>query len=145
VLSIWEGTTNVLSLDLLRALGKAGSIAPIAEEVRARVAACREPSLAGQGRIALDALGHAGSWLEAAITRGPAAVEAGARRFAMTLGRSLELALLLDHAAWSLRERNDGRTAAAARRFARNGVDLIVEDGDLAEASALANDTPLHG
>ena len=37
VLPIWEGTTNVLSLDLLRALAKVGSLEPIAREVHAAV------------------------------------------------------------------------------------------------------------
>ncbi len=141
VLSIWEGTTNVLSLDVLRALGKGGSVQPIEAEVRARVEASNDPI----GRAAIEAVLHAGAWLEQARDRGPAAVEAGARRFALTLGRALELALLVDHGAWSARVEKDGRTAAAARRFARTGVDLVLDDTDdgLAEASALANDTPL--
>jgi hypothetical protein len=61
----------------------------------------------------------------------------------MTLGRALELALLVDHGAWSQRVEKDGRSAAAARRFARAGVDLIVDEDDLLASSALANDTPL--
>jgi hypothetical protein len=56
---------------------------------------------------------------------GPEALEAGARRFAMTLGRSLELALLVGHAQWCLDHGHGPRTAAAARRFALNGVDQI--------------------
>jgi alkylation response protein AidB-like acyl-CoA dehydrogenase len=139
VLSIWEGTTNVLSLDVLRALGKGGSVQPVEAEVRARVEASNDPT----GRAAIEAVMHAGVWLEEARQRGQAAVEAGARRFALTLGRALELALLVDHGAWAARVQKDGRTTAAARRFARGGVDLIVDVDDLAEASALANDTPL--
>jgi len=141
VLSIWEGTTNVLSLDVLRALRKSGSMQPFVEEVRARVTASGDPL----GKVALDALAHASAWFEEARRRGQPAVEAGARRFALTLGRAMELALLLDHGAWAIREQKDGRTAAAARRFARNGVDLIVDVDDLAEASSLANDSPLAG
>jgi hypothetical protein len=52
-------------------------------------------------------------------------LEAGARRLAMTLGRSLELALLTGHAQWCLDHGHGQRTAAAARRFALSGVDLI--------------------
>jgi acyl-CoA dehydrogenase len=139
VLAIWEGTTNVLSLDVLRALGKSGSTEPIVEEIRARVHASDDPV----GKLALAAVAHAGAWLESARGRGQAAVEAGARRFALTLGRSLELALLVDHGAWAIREQKDGRTAAAARRLARNGVDLIADADDLGEANALANDEAL--
>ena len=136
VLSIWEGTTNVLALDVLRALGKAGTMDPILDEVRTRVRGADDPV----GRVALDALNHAASWLQAALLRGQPAVEAGARRFALTLGRALELALLVDHAAWAMREQGDGRCAAAAKRLARQGVDLIVDADDMVEASALAND-----
>ncbi len=144
VLPIWEGTTNVLSLDVLRALGRGGSIDVIEREVRARVAKAADAPAAG-GAEALRAVQHAKAWLERASAVGPVALEAGARRFALTLGRAVELALLVDQGAWALRERKDGRTAAAARRFARHGVDLIVEDDAIADARALANDEPLAG
>jgi len=57
----------------------------------------------------------------------PARLEAGARRLALTLGRSLELALLADHAQWCLVNGHGPRTAAAARRFAQSPIDLIDE------------------
>jgi alkylation response protein AidB-like acyl-CoA dehydrogenase len=139
VLPIWEGTTNVLSLDVLRALGRGGSIDVIEREVRSRVARSKDAAV---GETAVQAVLHARAWLERARAAGPVALEAGARRFALTLGRAVELALLVDQGAWSL-ERGDGRTAAAARRFARHGVDLVLDDDALADARALANDTPL--
>ncbi|HEY8040613.1 MAG TPA: acyl-CoA dehydrogenase family protein [Polyangiaceae bacterium] len=127
VLPIWEGTTNVLSLDLLRALGKTGSLAPVEREVSRRVEQASDAQCAGAGKVALEAVAHARAWIGGAMQRGPAALEAGARRFALTLGRALELALLVDHAAWAA-GRGDPRPAAAARRFARNGVDLVCDD-----------------
>jgi acyl-CoA dehydrogenase len=45
VLPIWEGTTNVLALDLLRALKEIGSIAPLNQEVRRCVEAIDAPTL----------------------------------------------------------------------------------------------------
>jgi alkylation response protein AidB-like acyl-CoA dehydrogenase len=142
VLPIWEGTTNVLSLDVLRALGREASLDAIAREVHACVKGA-DASLAEPSRVAVDAVARAGEWIANAQTQGMAAVEAGARRFAMTLGRSLELALLVKHADWSLRVEKDGRAAAAARRLARHGVDLLATGGDADDAKALANDTPL--
>jgi hypothetical protein len=57
--------------------------------------------------------------------------EAGARRFALTLGRTAELALLLGHARWCAANGRGERAAAAARRLANHGIDLIVDgDGD---------------
>jgi acyl-CoA dehydrogenase len=43
----------------------------------------------------------------------------------MTLGRTLELALLCQHAQWCIDHGYGPRLAAAARRFAMNGVDQI--------------------
>jgi len=45
----------------------------------------------------------------------------------MTLGRSLELALLANHAQWCLDNGFGPRVAAAARRFAMTGVDQIAD------------------
>ena len=56
---------------------------------------------------------------------------------------SLALALLVDHGAWAAKTKRDGRTQAAARRFARQGIDLIVDKDELADSLALANDTAL--
>src|SRR5205085_11685620 len=38
VLAIWEGTTNVLSLDLLRAVERDGALAPLLADVARRMA-----------------------------------------------------------------------------------------------------------
>ena len=55
---------------------------------------------------------------------GRAEVEAGARRFALTLGRALELALLAAHAQWEA-ERGEEDATRAAQRLALNGMDLL--------------------
>jgi hypothetical protein len=68
------------------------------------------------------AVEQAGEW--AAQTQG-AALEAGARRFAMTVGRALELALLARHAQWSLAAERDSAARAAALRFAAHGVSRL--------------------
>jgi hypothetical protein len=68
--------------------------------------------------------------------------EAGARGFALTLARSLELALLVQQGQWSIDHEHDGRAAAAAVRLARHGVDWLA-DPDAAAAAALADDRPL--
>ena len=93
-----------------------------------------------EGRVALEAVAHAKRWLVASREVGMDALEAGARRFALTLGRAIELALLLDHGAWEKRTSGEERTLAAARRFARHGVDLVRDEGSLEDARALAGD-----
>ena len=144
VLSIWEGTTNVLSLEAFRAVARAGALAPFAAEVRARAGAVRAAGLLEPARRARAAVDHAEQWWTAASARGAAASEAGARRFAFTIGRALALALLVEQAQWDLDLDGDGRTAEAARRFAQAGVDLLSDEpGDLAATARLALDEPL--
>ena len=126
VLPIWEGTTNVLSLDALRAIAHGGAIEAYGEEIRVRTEAARDPALRPAAQAARAAFEHARGWL-ASVGSDPSAREAGARRFAMTLGRSLELALLCDHAQWCLDQNKGRRALAAARRFATSGVDLVTE------------------
>jgi alkylation response protein AidB-like acyl-CoA dehydrogenase len=146
VLSIWEGTTNVLSLEAFRAVARAGALDPFVMEVRARAGAARQASLREPARCALAAAERAHDWWGAAASRGGAASEAGARRFAMTLGRSLALALLVEQAQWDLDRDGDGRSSEAARRFARTGVDLLDDSAaDAAATARLALDEPDAG
>ncbi|MGH8526170.1 MAG: acyl-CoA dehydrogenase family protein, partial [Gammaproteobacteria bacterium] len=139
VLPIWEGTTNVLSLDTLRALGvqsptstfqspssniesvRASAFQAFKSEVTRCLNSVRDPHLVDAARIAHSTLDHAERWLTQSTT-----LESGARRFALTLGRTMELALLIRHAQWSQDHESDARaTVAAARRFAHSGVDLL--------------------
>src|SRR5678816_1029309 len=117
VLPIWEGTTNVLALDTLRV--KHGL-----KQIEVAVARClkniSDQRLADAARIARSALDHATSWLTAAERAGQPTLEAGARRFALTLGRTMELALLIKHAQWS-------KDHQSARRFASSHIDLITD------------------
>lgn len=109
VLPIWEGTTNVLALDTLRALN----------EDSLHVFQTAVTKLAGNVPAALD---RATSWYTGISDR--SVLEAGARRFALTLGRTIELALLLNHA----RSSGDQQSMVNARRFPASGIDLIHDD-----------------
>jgi len=138
VLPIWEGTTNVLALDMLRALNKDNSaLEAFIHEIEQRLKSVSHPKLKKAGKIALDAAEHVQQWLAGQKER--KLFEAGARRTALTLGRALALTLLIDHAQWSLDNENDARALAAAKRFAMSGIDLI-QDINFDEAFILAND-----
>jgi acyl-CoA dehydrogenase len=138
VFPIWEGTTNVLSLDALRALQSGGALAALQVEVETLSSGVRDLTLLDCAKVAQSALLRSQQWI--ANSTG-AAIEAGARRFAMTLGRSFALLLLCRQAQWSLDHERDRRALHAAQRFARNGVDLVSAE-DIGAASALANDLP---
>jgi len=144
VLSIWEGTTNVLALDAFRTIAREGGLTAFFQAVRARAAAAAHPALTTPARAALAAVDRAEAWLAAAQRRGMAALEAGARRFTLTLGRTMELALLIEAAQWGIDQRRDGRAAAAAIRFASHGVDCLDAPEEIEAANrALALDEEL--
>ena len=127
VLPIWEGTTNVLALDTLRAIGTTESIAPLLLATTRMFESLHDPSLLELSRVVTAALNHAENWLREAQAADRSVLEAGARRFALTLGRSTELALLVRHSQWSETVEHDKRSTVSARRFAQSGVDLITE------------------
>ncbi|MFQ5570451.1 MAG: acyl-CoA dehydrogenase family protein [Rhodothermales bacterium] len=141
VLPIWEGTTNILALDTLRALKEVGGLNVLKAEVKRCAEAVHDPSLSRVIHRATQILDQAEAQLETTTTQGRAATQAGARRFALSLGYALELALLARHAQWSLDHENDARAAAAAYRLATH-TDLFTPI-ELEASFALANDTPL--
>ena len=125
VLPIWEGTTNVLALDTLRALRGGDSLRQLQLLITSWVENVSTPNLADAARVVRSSFDHATSWLAEAERAGQQAVEAGARRFSLTLGRTVELALLIRQAQWSHDQERDTRATSSARRFAHSGVDLI--------------------
>jgi acyl-CoA dehydrogenase len=129
VFSIWEGTTNVLSLDLLRAIGRDGDLSAVEHEVERCVTRAHAEDRAA-GAEAQRAVAHASAFLARmrGEASGPRHQEAAARAFALTLGRALELALLVEHSAFQHAE-NLARTAgAAARRLVQQGIDTLHDD-----------------
>jgi alkylation response protein AidB-like acyl-CoA dehydrogenase len=118
VLSIWEGTTNVLSLELLRALAASG-IEPWLETMRARIAALDDQRTGELHAIASKALELAPAWLDH-----PADVlEANARTIAMNLYRTTALVELAGLAHRSLTRNDEQRghkPLIAALHYARN-------------------------
>ncbi len=126
VLPIWEGTTNVLALDALRALGADDrAFHALKAEVTRCLVSVHDSRLDEPARVVQAALAHAERWLAGARKAGTPVLEAGARRFALTLGRATELALLCRHAQWSQEDEGDFRATLAARRLAASGINLL--------------------
>jgi len=125
VLPIWEGTTNVLALDALLRSDLHAGLAALMGRVSAGLRSLAEPRLTAAARAALAAVERAALWLETGEDHD--ILQAGARRLALTLARSLQLALLCEQAQWMLDREDDPRGMAAALRFARLPVDLLQE------------------
>jgi alkylation response protein AidB-like acyl-CoA dehydrogenase len=141
VLPIWEGTTNVLALDTLRAIDEVGGLDVLRAEMERCAQAVSEPVLSAMMQQAQSQLEEADEWLVRAHIQGRAVLESGARRFALALGHALEQTYLACHAQWAIDHENDARAAAALRLLATapERFPIIPLDATL----ALANDTPL--
>ncbi len=117
VLPIWEGTTNVLSVDVIRALSREPGLG------EAFLARLDEATAQGSAMLiggAVDGLRAARFFLMDALPAVAAqpqspAVLAGARQLALTMGYALALALLVEHAAGT----GDEATKVAAELWGR--------------------------
>ncbi|MFC6021151.1 acyl-CoA dehydrogenase family protein [Plantactinospora solaniradicis] len=120
VLPIWEGTTNVLALDVLRAVVRDDAATPLLSRLDEAVDTARRlhPALA-------DALGTATAELRNSLTEVAAdpeavGVVAGARGLALRMAYALGTALLVEQAAWG-DETAEVAAPLWARRWLRGG------------------------
>ncbi|HEY4310389.1 MAG TPA: acyl-CoA dehydrogenase family protein [Pirellulales bacterium] len=145
VLSIWEGTTNVLSLDALRAIEKSDAFGPFMAEVDELLSGVTLSDLAPAVARAAEAARQVRAFLPAALAEGRDYQQAGARAFAYSLARVMAAALLLDDAQWNFQADGDARAIVVARRWcARQLAPLMSADRAWrAESEALARDLPL--
>lgn len=133
VFPIWEGTTNVLALDFLRALRSAGGIDTL---IDAQTALHREID-SEDGRYCSNiALEHSAAFTERLrelASEKDAELEANARELAFGFAQGFALSLAARHADWTLRQQHNARSMAAARRFAGLlAAPTALEDADAA-------------
>ncbi|KFV49058.1 hypothetical protein N328_05273, partial [Gavia stellata] len=117
VLSIWEGTTNILSLDVLRSLTKSqGQVMAVffsAVQKKLELASSTaklEPAV----KQTRDAISSLAQFMQAAGSKGAETMELAARDFSYTLARIYAGALLIEHAA---RPDASSTDISAARRW----------------------------
>ncbi|XP_019362282.1 PREDICTED: acyl-CoA dehydrogenase family member 11-like isoform X1 [Gavialis gangeticus] len=102
VLTIWEGTTNILSLDVLRSLTKSQGQALVAffSAVQGKVElASNIKDLESAVQRMQSAISKLEEFSQGVGSKGPSGMELAARDFAYTLARIYTGALLLEHAA----------------------------------------------
>jgi acyl-CoA dehydrogenase len=115
--AIWEGSTNVVALDVQRAILREGCFAPLAAFVQARLDAVTEP----RAKPWVDVVAATVAELGRRIAAWPALDEAGreldARPVADALYHALAGALLLAEGQALLRERQSARTLLAGALY----------------------------
>lgn len=135
VLPIWEGTTNVLSLDVWRAIERTNALEPWLADVRARMDGVRVPSLAGAVAEVRSAVERIDGWV--ARTQDDAARARGARRLAFAIARTAAASRLLEHAAWCAGRDGDREAEEYALRWAGQGLAWGL-DGDTGDPPSMS-------
>lgn len=99
VLPIWEGTSNILSLDVMRANRREQTQESFfARAGEAVGSARRDPTLAALAGQVQERLGKDARYLERLEAQSPENQQRGARQWVETAGRTMTLALLLEAA-----------------------------------------------
>src|SRR5581483_8723386 len=114
---IWEGTENIICLDVLRSMQKEHADEPLFARIERALAGTEHPSLSGAvtqvGRAA-DEVRDAVAYLE----RAPQEVRLlQARRLTDYMADVMQAALLIEEAQWELAYKDSARKAVVARRF----------------------------
>ncbi|MEO8503328.1 MAG: acyl-CoA dehydrogenase family protein [Acidobacteriota bacterium] len=119
VLPIWEGTTNVLALDVLRVLRQDEESwgALLADVARLLPSGLLPHQLARSHQSLERAVAGLRTYRQQCLDEGEETLHAAAREFAFGVGRVYAGALLLNQAAWELGEQDLAPTAAAADQW----------------------------
>ncbi len=138
VLSIWEGTTNILSLDALRAIERTDVLAQWTSDVRLRLNGINVAGLRSCAERTLSAVERIEKYAARATSDGSEFQQAGARGFSYAIARTEAAALLLEHAS---AQADPSAVTSAKRWCARELAPLVEADAAHRAASVrLEND-----
>jgi alkylation response protein AidB-like acyl-CoA dehydrogenase len=125
VLAIWEGTTNVLSLDTLRAIRKEKAADYFMKELELILQKIKRPELTVLRMKVEAASGELETFFKLSKSWSEEEINSKARSIALSLARTFTAALLLQHADWEL-QNNESRAQKIAERWIEK--DLIEPD-----------------
>jgi putative acyl-CoA dehydrogenase len=123
VLSIWEGTTNILSLDALRAMERNDVFAEWTSDVKRRLSGLKVAALSSCSEQALSAVQRVEQYAARAGSAGREFQQAGARGFAFAVARIEAAALLVEHAS----AQADHIAVTSAKRWCARELAPLVE------------------
>jgi len=117
VLPIWEGPSNVMALDVLRALDREDAHEPLLVEIQRRLDVATHPLLADDAETVAAAFADLGESLATLAAEDGDYAQLYAKRLADLVYDVFAAALLLEAAQAQLDEADDARKALVARRF----------------------------
>ncbi len=96
VLSIWEGTTNILSLDVLRSIAKENTFIPFIQNIQNRMDSLPDNDLINEKNKVLESLSNLKNYLKKSISESQDFSEAGARDLSFCLIEVFISSLLIE-------------------------------------------------
>ncbi|MBI2519647.1 MAG: acyl-CoA dehydrogenase family protein [Bdellovibrio sp.] len=97
-LAIWEGTTNVLSLDVLRSMQKENTFPPFLKDISLRLLGLKNPELQLCGKKIMGEIDSLQKFASQTMSEGDDFMQAQARHFSYSLARVAMAALMLEFA-----------------------------------------------
>jgi alkylation response protein AidB-like acyl-CoA dehydrogenase len=123
VLSIWEGTTNILSLDALRAMERSDVFGEWASDVKRRLSGVKAGALSSCVERTLSAVKRIEQYAARAVSAESEFQQAGARGFAFAIARTEAATLLVEQA----NGQGDDAAVTSARRWCARELAPLVE------------------
>jgi len=143
VLPIWEGTTNVLSLDVLRAVTREDALQCWVQDARRRLQVLEAGPLGPEAEALLRHVAGLESGFRRLVGSGPEVTESAARRVALSLAAAAAAVPMLEQGAWALACGRGERSALAARFWLAGRLGPVPEPGEAAARLRAAG--PLSG
>jgi alkylation response protein AidB-like acyl-CoA dehydrogenase len=124
VLSIWEGTTNILSLDALRAIHKENAEQAFMHDIEQRIQHIKHPELI-QAKIQVQtALQKLQNYLNTFLALSDEEQQIRARQLAFALTQIYAASLLLEFAQWSVQKKPNLQSVIVAKRWCEHHLDI---------------------
>jgi len=132
VLPIWEGTTNVLSLDILRAIHRVDALDEWIKNLRQRLDDIKVRDLRGSAERVTNAVERIVQYAKRATAADDSFQQVGARSLSYAIARTEAATLLLEHAC-AIPDRSN---LVAAQRWCAREPTPLVEGEDLRRADS---------
>ncbi len=138
----WEGTHNVLCLQVMRDIARYGIYDPFARAMQGQLEMVVHPQLTASVGVARAALDNLTLTLDRLLNGGDQSLQAHARRFVDMLARAAQSTVMLAEAQWELDNLKPTHKPDAITHFVnrhlRPGYDPLDDDGYLSRLERLA-------
>jgi putative acyl-CoA dehydrogenase len=122
VLSIWEGTTNVLSLDSLRAIKKENAGEAFIQDIHDRLKQIKDSKLNEAVLKIEESNNHLKMILSSLSSTSEEDLNASGRILSLGLAKTYAASLLAEHAEWELSNENNDHTLLVLQRWVKRGL-----------------------